>query len=85
MVPNPKKYGTPVINTPHQPFLKQEINQTNFMSKNDVVLEKIKLELYNKIAELKNNTEDNNVFIKTYNDGKIAGLENTIELINNIK
>ena len=82
MVPNPKKFGTPVINTPYQPFLKQEINQTNIISKNDVVIEKIKLDLYNKITEIKNDTDNDNVFIKTYNDGIIRGIENAIEIIN---
>ena len=82
MVPNPKKYGTPVINTPHQPFLSHKINQTNNISKNDVILEKIKLELYTKISELKKEWDNGNVFIKTYNDGQISGIEKAIELIN---
>lgn len=81
MVPNPKKYGTPSINTPYQPFLKQKINETNFISKDDINIEKIKLDLYSKIIELKNDIETDNVFIKTYNDGKISGLELAIELL----
>lgn len=82
MVPNPKKYGTPKINTPYQPFLNEKINQTDISPKYDINIEKIKLDLHNKITELKNSVDNDNVFIKTYNDGKIRGLETAIELIN---
>ena len=57
----------------------------NINSKNDVILEKIKLELYTKISELKKEWDNGNVFIKTYNDGQISGIEKAIELINNRK
>ena len=84
LVPNPKKYGTPVINTPHQPFLSQKINQSKILSKDEVVIEKIKLDLYNKITEIKTDSDTDNVFIKTYDDGRVRGLEIAIELINKI-
>lgn len=51
---------------------------------NDDVIEKIKLDLYNKITEIKTNSETDNVFIKTYDDGRVRGLEIAIELINKI-
>ena len=85
MVPNPKKYGTPKINTPYQPFLSQKINESKIISKDVVEFEKLKLTLYKKISEIKNYSENGNVFIKTYNDGKIRGLEIAIELINENK
>ena len=44
----------------------------------------IKLDLYNKITEIKTNSETDNVFIKTYDDGRVRGLEIAIELINKI-
>ena len=84
MVPNPKKYGTPVINTPYQQFLIQKINQSKILSKDEVVIEKIKLDLYNKITEIKTDSDTDNVFIKTYDDGRVRGLEIAIELINKI-
>ena len=50
--------------------------------KEEVENEKIKLALYSKITEIKNDTDNGNVFIKTYDDGRIRGLEIAIEIIN---
>ena len=51
---------------------------------NPDVIEKIKLDLYNKITEIKTDSDTDNVFIKTYDDGRERGLEIAIELINKI-
>jgi hypothetical protein len=59
-------------------------NESKILFKDEVVIEKIKLYLYNKITEIKTDSGTDNVFIKTYDDGRVRGLEIAIELINKI-